>query len=504
MSAMLPDWLTHRARALPRVTAIASARRRGLTYAALYEYAARQANALAAAGAAPGERVAVIAGTSADFVVAMHAARPRRHGLRTRSTCASPPPSSPTSSATASPPSSSATAPAKALPPKPPPSPAPQPPRRLPLPPAPEAAALVDAHDADSCHSIVYTSGTAGNAKGVMLTYGNFWASASASALNLGLDPSDRWLACLPLHHVGGLSIPVRSAIYGTAVELHARFEPEAVNRAVRSRDVTLLSVVPTMLRRMLNADDRPFDGSLRAVLVGGGPVPPALLERATARGLPVIQTYGLTEACSQVTTLSPAEALSHLGSAGRALLCADVRVDAPTGDPGEILIRGPAVTPGYYRNPEATDRAFEDGWLHTGDVGLLDADGFLTVLDRADDVIVTGGENVYPAEVEAALLAYPGIEGAAVVGLPDDEWGQRVVAAVVSTAPVALARVEPLLRSRLAGYKIPAAIERFDALPATSSGKIQRRFVRQQMAERLATLRQEPAATSQPPRGSP
>ena len=499
MSAMLPDWLTHRARALPRVTAIAAGRRRGLSYAALHEYAVRQANALVAAGAAPGERVAVIAGTSRDFVVAMHAvtladavfvplnvrltaaelAGQLRNAAPAVVLCDRP------HEALAAQAAALAACPA---------------PRRLPLPPAPEGAPLADAHDADSCHSIVYTSGTAGNAKGVMLTYGNFWASASASALNLGLDPADRWLACLPLHHVGGLSIPVRSAIYGTAVELHTRFEPEAVNRAVRSGDVTLLSVVPTMLRRMLNADDRPFGGSLRAVLVGGGPVPPALLERATARGLPVVQTYGLTEACSQVTTLAPPEAMSHVGSAGRALLSAAVRVDAPAGEPGEILIRGPAVTPGYHRDPEATARAFSDGWLQTGDIGLLDGDGFLTVLDRRDDVIVSGGENVYPAEVEAALLAWPGIEAAAVVGLPDEEWGQRVVAAVVSELPVHLDRVAPLLRSRLAGYKIPAAIERFDALPATSSGKVQRRFVREQMAERLSTLPPQPPPAGQEP----
>ena len=488
MSAMLPDWLTHRARALPRVTAIAAGRRRGVSYAALYEYAVRQANALAAAGAAPGERVAVIAGTSRDFVVAMHATTltdaifvPLNVRL-TAAELAGQLRNAEPAVVLCDKPREALAAEAAALAGCPAPL-------RLPLPPVSESAPLAAAHDEASCHSIVYTSGTAGDAKGVMLTYGNFWASASASALNLGLDPSDRWLACLPLNHVGGLSIPIRSAIYGTAVELHARFQPEAVNRAVRSGDVTLLSVVPTMLRRMLNADDRPFDGSLRAVLVGGGPVPPALLERATARGLPVVQTYGLTEACSQVTTLSPSEAMSHLGSAGRALLSADVRVDAPTGEPAEIQIRGPAVTPGYYRDPEATATAFADGWLQTGDIGFLDKDGFLTVLDRGDDVIVSGGENVYPAEVEAALLAYPGIEAAAVVGLPDEEWGQRVVAAVVAQLPVELGRVEPLLRARLAGYKIPAAIERFDALPATSSGKIQRRFVRQQMAERLATL---------------
>ena len=232
--------------------------------------------------------------------------------------------------------------------------------------------------------------------------------------------------------------------------------------------------------------------------------MPPALLERATARGLPVVQTYGLTEACSQVTTLSPSEAMSHLGSAGRALLSADVRVDAATGDPGEILIRGPAVTPGYYRDEEATAAAFSDGWLQTGDIGFLDKDGFLTVLDRRDDVIVSGGENVYPAEVEAALLAYPGIEGAAVVGLPDDEWGQRVVAAVVSELPVDLARVEPLLRSRLAGYKIPlpsSASTRFPPPPRGRSSAVS-------FASRWpsASLHSPPITDHQPPftRGYP
>ncbi len=488
MSAMLPDWLTHRARGLPRVTAIAAGRRRGLSYAALYEYAVRQAHGLAAVGVGPGERVAAIAGTSSDFVIAMHATtlvdaifvplnvRLTAHELAEQLRNAEPAVVLCDLHCEALAVEAAALAGLSK-------------PFRMPLETEEEKAQIVEAHDSESCHSIVYTSGTAGHAKGVVLTYGNFWASASASALNLGLDPSDRWLACLPLNHVGGLSIPIRSAIYGTTVELHSRFEPDAVNRAVRSGDVTLLSVVPTMLRRMLNADDLSFGSSLRAVLVGGGPVAPGLLERATERGLPVVQTYGLTEACSQVTTLAPSEAMSHLGSAGRALLSAEVRVDASVGEAGEILIRGPAVTTGYFRNPEATKAAFSDGWLQTGDIGFFDKDAFLTVLDRRDDVIISGGENVYPAEVEAALLAYPGIEAAAVVGVSDDEWGQRVVAAVVSHLPVELDRVEPLLRSRLAGYKIPVGIERFDALPTTSSGKVQRRFVRQQMAKRLAKL---------------
>lgn len=212
MSAMLPDWLTHRARTLPRVTAISSGRRRGLSYASLYEYAVRQANALAAAGAAPGERVAIIAGTSRDFVVAMHATSLTGAifvPLNIRLTAAeiaeqlrNAEPAVVLCDKSREALATEATALAGA-----------PPPHRMPLAPVLEKASFVDAHDEDSCHSIVYTSGTAGNAKGVMLTYGNFWASASASALNLGLDPSDRWLACLPLNHVGGLSIPDRKSV---------------------------------------------------------------------------------------------------------------------------------------------------------------------------------------------------------------------------------------------------------------------------------------------------
>ncbi len=483
MSVPLPDWLSHRARSLPRVPAIVTGRRQ-LSYAALYELAAREARALAAAGAARGERVALIAGSSSDVIVAMHATTllggvfvPLNVRLAVPELAEQLRSADPAVVLCDGPHEDLANAATKSAG-----SPTPL---RLPLPPVPAATALVDAHDPDDCHSIIYTSGTTGRAKGVMLTFGNFWASATASALNLGLDPHDRWLACLPLYHVGGLSIPIRSVIYGTAVDLHGGFDPRAVNAGARAGYVTLLSVVPTMLGRMLAADELPFDGSLRAVLVGGGPVSRSLLERAAARGLPVVQTYGLTEAGSQVTTLAPSEAMSHLGSAGRPLLSMDLRVAAASGDPGEIEIRGPAVTPGYYRDPTATAAAFGDGWLHTGDVGVLDDEGFLTVLDRRDDVIVSGGENVYPAEVEAVLLTYPGIEAAAVVGLPDPEWGQRVTAAVVSAAPVRLTSLEPLLRSRLAGYKLPAAIEQLEALPTTASGKVQRRLVRELLAAR-------------------
>src|SRR5690606_5808505 len=152
------------------------------------------------------------------------------------------------------------------------------------------------------------------------------------------------------------------------------------------------------------------YPATVRGVLVGGGPVTKDLLERAAARGLPVLQTYGLTEATSQVTTLAPADALSHLGSAGKPLLGTRIRIDAPPGEPGEILVQGPTVTSGYWNRREATAKALEGGWLHTGDIGRLDDDGFLYVLDRRDDLIVSGGENVYPAEVEGVIKGFAGV----------------------------------------------------------------------------------------------
>jgi O-succinylbenzoic acid--CoA ligase len=318
-----------------------------------------------------------------------------------------------------------------------------------------------------------------------MLTYGNFWASAAGSAFNMGVLPSDRWLAVLPMFHVGGLSILTRSAIYGTTAVIHAAFDEHAVNHALRYEGVTLLSLVATMLRRMLDADGAPFPPSVRAVLVGGGPVSRDLLERALARGLPVLQTYGLTECTSQVSTLSPADAVSHTGSAGKPLVTTGLRVDAPPGEPGEILVSGPTVTPGYWANPEATARAIRDGWLHTGDVGRIDADGFLYVLDRRDDLIVSGGENVYPAEVEGVLLQHPLIESAAVVGLPDAAWGHVVAAAVVARPGFSPEEAAAWMRTRLAAYKVPRTFHILDALPMTASGKIQRHLVRDDLAGR-------------------
>ncbi len=339
--------------------------------------------------------------------------------------------------------------------------------------------------DRNDVHCIIYTSGTTGHPKGAMLTYGNHWWSAIGSALNLGNWPDDRWLACVPLFHVSGLSILMRSVILGIPVVLLPGFDPEAVNRLIEEERVTIISVVANMLQRMLDAQgDKPYPAHLRCVLLGGGPAPRPLLEACAARGIPVMQTYGMTETASQVVTLPPHEALRKLGSAGKPLFPVELRiapVEEETGATtpvGEILIRGPNVTAGYFNRPEETARAIQDGWLHTGDLGYLDDEGFLYVLDRRKDLIISGGENVYPAEVESVLLSHPAVAEAGVIGRPDERWGQVPVAFVRLRDGVPWKEEELIrhCRERLASYKVPARIYTVSALPYNASGKLMRR----------------------------
>jgi O-succinylbenzoic acid--CoA ligase len=319
--------------------------------------------------------------------------------------------------------------------------------------------------DLDTLHCRVLTSGTSGEPRAIGLTYGNHLWSAVGSGFNLGVAPEDRWLCCLPLYHVSGLSIVLRSVIYGTGAVIHEAFDPDAVAESLRLDGVTLVSLVNTQLIRLLAAGVD-LSGP-RAILVGGGPTPIELLEEATARGATVIQTYGLTEAASQVTTLAPSEARRKLGSAGRPLLTTHLRIDD-----GEILVQGPTVAPGC---------ADEDGWLHTGDLGRIDDEGFLYVEDRVGDVIVTGGENVLPAEVEGVLLRHPDVADAAAVGRSDTEWQEAVTAVVVlrSGAAVSADELRRHCAGELAGYKVPKQVEFVAELPRTDSGKLMRRALR-------------------------
>jgi O-succinylbenzoic acid--CoA ligase len=487
-----PEWLGQRARLSPARRALRCGTR-WLTFSELDRLVSATAQALAAAGVRGGDRVAMLAPNGLDLVRLIHAV-PRRGAvvvpLHPRWTarevagvvrdCA--PSLVVYDDGTA--------AGRNALDDVPATTP------RVPIaalvserPEAIDAESRLDRFPLSAIHSIVYTSGTTGGPKGVELTFGNHLWSAVGSALNLGLRHDDCWLACLPLCHVGGLAILLRSVVYGTPVVLHERFDAAAVAHEVDAGDVTIVSVVATMLQQMLNArpEDRPYPQRLRCVLLGGGPASRALLDACAQRGVPVVQTYGLTEAASQVTTCAPADAPGPPGSAGKPLFPTEVRIADDDGRAlpaeacGEILVRGPTVMRGYHGRPEETATALSGGWLHTGDLGYLDGDGNLYVRDRRDGLIISGGENVYAGEVEDVLRAHPAVLDAGVTGAPDARWGQAVVATVALRDGAAASEDDLLAhcRDRLAPFKVPKRVRFAETLPRTEGGKLLRRALR-------------------------
>jgi o-succinylbenzoate---CoA ligase len=347
----------------------------------------------------------------------------------------------------------------------------------------------------------VLTSGTTGRPKAALLSHASM--AASAGAWSAALPQAAGWLLCLGLAHVAGLGVVWRAIGAGVPLRVVPAFDAETVLDALRRGPVSHVSLVPTQLVRLLDASEAsggvraaaggvraagrdprdtghpaPAHPVLRAVLLGGAPIPPGLVTRALAAGWPVVPTYGLTEAGSGVTALTTVDAAVRPGSAGRPLPGVQLRIAEPTVDgTGEIQVRTPAAFSGYLGRPEATAAAFDpDGWLRTGDVGRLDADGFLHVLDRRDDLLVSGGESVFPAEVEATIVEHPAIAEAGVVGRPDPTWGAVPVAAVV-LRPGALAPTSAELRAfclaRLAPYKVPVGFFVVVALPRTASGKL-------------------------------
>ncbi|MCU4924752.1 acyl--CoA ligase [Halobacteria archaeon AArc-dxtr1] len=353
----------------------------------------------------------------------------------------------------------------------------------------------------DETFLLSFTSGTSGRPKGVRLTVGNLVASATASAFRLGVCPADRWLCALPMYHMGGLAPLIRTTLYGTTLVIQRSFEPRATADILAEHEITGVSLVPTMCKRLLDAGWTPSK-SLRFVLLGGAPASEALIERCLDAGVPVYPTYGMTETASQVATATPDEVRDHPETVGQPLLGTEVTIVDATGEPlgsgetGEIVVSGPTVSPGYL-DAETTATAFCENGLRTGDLGSRDVDGRLRITGRRSDRIVTGGENVDPEEVTAALESHPEIRTAAVVGLPDPEWGERVAALVVPASGTKMRNADgaedatpcPSLESvfdhcedRLAGFKRPKTVGYTEELPRTPSGTVDREAVRKRL----------------------
>lgn len=351
---------------------------------------------------------------------------------------------------------------------------------------ADEPRSPVDAHEwkHEDPLLMLFTSGTTGHPKLVVLTVKNVFMSAVASADRLGVLPTDRWCSPLGLHNMGGLAPVYRAVIDGTSLLL-APTEPEPLLDALTEYEATGVSLVPILLDRLLDAGTLP--DSLRSILLGGAPASASLIERCGDRGVPICPTYGMTEAASQIATARPATATAAPGTVGRPLFLTTVTIvdksgqPVPTGQTGEIVVSGPTVTPGYYDAPDATESAFCEFGFRTGDVGSLDADHRLWIDGRADDRIVTGGKTVDPSEIIRVLCEHPNVSDAAVVGVPDEEWGERVGALLERSGTVEQPAIETHCRSRLSSHKLPRSIA-FGSIPRTDSGTVDRGAVRDQL----------------------
>jgi fatty-acyl-CoA synthase len=352
----------------------------------------------------------------------------------------------------------------------------------------PEASSAVDPMpvDADDVALIMYTSGTTGHPKGAMLTHANLWWNNTNAMHQMDVSEDDVTLVVAPLFHIGGLNVTTLVTWQrGGEVVLHRSFDPAACLEDIARYGVTTMFGVPAMflfMSQLPGFNDADLT-TLRMLVCGGAPVPEPLIKLYNGRGIPINQGYGLTETAPMVSFLSPEWSLSKVGSAGRPGLFSELRLVDEEGQPvtaprvhGEVCTRGPNVMKGYWQRPDATAAAIDaEGWFHTGDVGYLDEEGFLYIADRVKDMVITGGENVYPAEVEGVLHECPGVADVAVIGLPDQRWGEAVVAVVVREegAELTLEGIRDFAGERLARYKLPTRVESIDVLPRNPAGKI-------------------------------
>jgi long-chain acyl-CoA synthetase len=355
---------------------------------------------------------------------------------------------------------------------------------------------------ADAMAWLFYTSGTTGRPKGAMITHGNLRAMTYAYFLDVDATaPGDAILHAAPMSHGSGLYLLPQAARGAVQVVPESGgFDEAELFATLAAWPGSALFAAPTMVKRLVRhaAERRPDTANLKTIVYGGAPMYLADLDAAHAAfGFRLAQIYGQGESPMCITALDKAahadaahpRRRERLASVGTAQAVCEVRVaddegrTLPAGEAGEVLVRGASVVPGYWRDPEATARTMGDGWLRTGDVGAFDADGFLTLKDRSKDLVITGGANVYPREVEEALLTHPGVREVAVVGVPDETWGERVVACVVAAEGVGEAELDAHCLARIARYKRPRGYMFVEALPRNAYGKVPKRELRERMA---------------------
>lgn len=338
---------------------------------------------------------------------------------------------------------------------------------------------------------ILYTSGTTGRPKGAIIPHKMlFWNSVNTE-LRLSITAEDRSFNAAPFYHTGGWNVLLTPFLHhGATTFLFPSFDPGAILRTCEEEDLTILWGVPTMLKMM--ADHEVFDDvtldSVRYAVVGGEAMPEPLIRTWQDKGVPIRQGFGMTEVGVNCFSLPERDALRKIGSIGFPNFYVDARVvdddgaEVGANETGELLMRGPVVTPGYWRDAEATAEAIDgDGWFHTGDLVEVDEEGYYYVVGRKHDMFISGGENVYPAEIESALYEHPSVDAAAVIGVPDEEWGEVGAAFVVPNGDLSAEGLTEHCRERLAGYKVPKHVRVLGALPLGDSGKVDKAALREQ-----------------------